>query len=137
RTPALSCGRNLVEAPGTAPGSEMPMPQGVYRHSRFPDRPNIGAACGFLKPPSACSAGGAPPTVPARSRRPFASEPSMSLRSAQSQEIDELRAQQSPTRRATVAALEEVLYEALPVLDHGFVRVVDYMGDDAAVVQAA
>ena len=42
-----------------------------------------------------------------------------------------------PTRRATVPALEEVLYEPLPVLDHGFVRVVDYMGDDAAVVQAA
>ncbi len=34
-------------------------------------------------------------------------------------------------------ALEEILYQALPVLDHGFVRVVDYMGDDAAVVQAA
>ncbi len=34
-------------------------------------------------------------------------------------------------------ALEEILYEPLPVLDHGFVRVIDYMGDDAAVVQAA
>ena len=34
-------------------------------------------------------------------------------------------------------ALEEILYEAFPVLDHGFVRVIDYMGDDAAVVQAA
>ena len=34
-------------------------------------------------------------------------------------------------------ALEEILYIALPVLDHGFVRVVDYMGDDAAIVQAA
>ena len=33
--------------------------------------------------------------------------------------------------------LEEVLYQAFPVLDHGFVRVIDYMGDDAAVVQAA
>ena len=41
------------------------------------------------------------------------------------------------TGRATVPALEELLYEAIPVLDHGFVRVVDYMGDDAAVVQAA
>jgi thymidylate synthase (FAD) len=36
-----------------------------------------------------------------------------------------------------VAALESVLYQATPVLDHGFVRVIDYMGDDAAVVQAA
>jgi len=36
-----------------------------------------------------------------------------------------------------VPALEEVLYDALPVLDHGFVRVIDYMGDDGAIVQAA
>src|ERR1700758_417768 len=41
------------------------------------------------------------------------------------------------TRRGTVPALEEILYEPLPVLDHGFVRVVDYMGDDAAIGQAA
>jgi thymidylate synthase (FAD) len=33
--------------------------------------------------------------------------------------------------------LEAILYEAIPVLDHGFVRVVDYMGDDSAIVQAA
>lgn len=41
------------------------------------------------------------------------------------------------TKRATVAALEELLYKAIPVLDHGFVRVIDYMGDDNAIVQAA
>jgi thymidylate synthase (FAD) len=41
------------------------------------------------------------------------------------------------TRRPTVPAMEELLYEPLPVLDHGFVRVVDYMGDDDAIVQAA
>jgi thymidylate synthase (FAD) len=41
------------------------------------------------------------------------------------------------TKRATVPALEEILYEPLPVLDHGFIRVIDYMGDDAAIVQAA
>jgi thymidylate synthase (FAD) len=41
------------------------------------------------------------------------------------------------TKRVTSASLEEVLYETLPVLDHGFVRVIDYMGDDLAVVQAA
>lgn len=41
------------------------------------------------------------------------------------------------TRRATVPALEEILYEPLKVLDHGFVRVIDYMGDDSAIVQAA
>ena len=34
-------------------------------------------------------------------------------------------------------ALEEILYEPIPVLDHGFVRVIDYMGDDGAIVQAA
>ena len=52
-------------------------------------------------------------------------------------EIDAQRGQQTLTRRETVPAIEEVLYEPLPVLDHGFVRVVDYMGSDAAVVQAA
>ena len=52
-------------------------------------------------------------------------------------EIDEARSVQQPTRRATVEALEEILFEPLPVLDHGFVRVIDYMGDDAAIVQAA
>ena len=55
-------------------------------------------------------------------------------------QLTEIAAQQAtttPTRRATVPALEAMLFEALPVLDHGFVRVIDYMGDDAAVVQAA
>lgn len=51
--------------------------------------------------------------------------------------IDDARAQRHTTRRATVPALEELLYEPTFVLDHGFVRVVDYMGDDSAVVQAA
>ncbi len=41
------------------------------------------------------------------------------------------------TRRVTVEALEKILYDALPVLDHGFIRVIDYMGNDNAVVQAA
>ncbi|WP_419760469.1 FAD-dependent thymidylate synthase [Acidisoma sp.] len=41
------------------------------------------------------------------------------------------------TLRATVPALEAKLYEAVPLLDHGFVRVIDYMGDDHAIVQAA
>jgi thymidylate synthase (FAD) len=52
-------------------------------------------------------------------------------------EIDAQRETMTPTRRASVPALEELLYEPIPVLDHGFVRVVDYMGDDAAIVQAA
>lgn len=41
------------------------------------------------------------------------------------------------TKRSTVQALEDLLYQPLKVLDHGFVRVIDYMGDDAAIVQAA
>ena len=61
----------------------------------------------------------------------------MPLTDEQSAEIAMLRAESVPTRRATVPGLEALLYEALPVLDHGFVRVVDYMGDDGAVVQAA
>ena len=51
--------------------------------------------------------------------------------------IEEARAGRVATRRPTVDALEAVLFEPMPVLDHGFIRVVDYMGDDAAVVQAA
>src|SRR5512147_1162943 len=55
----------------------------------------------------------------------------------QQAEIDAQRAACAETRRATVPAVEEILYRPLPVLDHGFVRVIDYMGDDAAIVQAA
>jgi thymidylate synthase (FAD) len=51
--------------------------------------------------------------------------------------VDELRHASALTHRVTVPALEAILYEPLPVLDHGFVRVIDYMGDDGAVVQAA
>ncbi len=61
----------------------------------------------------------------------------MPLTFEQKAAVDELRAETQPTRRATVPALEEILYEPIPVLDHGFVRVIDYMGDDGAVVQAA
>ena len=61
----------------------------------------------------------------------------MPLSSDQQAEIDQARGAAQPTLRPISPALEEILYKALPVLDHGFVRVVDYMGDDAAVVQAA
>ncbi|MGR3514102.1 MAG: FAD-dependent thymidylate synthase [Paracoccaceae bacterium] len=53
------------------------------------------------------------------------------------QEIEELRATQTLTRRAVSPGMEEHLYTIHPVLDHGFVRVIDYMGDDAAITQAA
>lgn len=39
--------------------------------------------------------------------------------------------------RPTVPDLDAILGHAFPILDHGFVRVVDYLGNDAAVVQAA
>jgi thymidylate synthase (FAD) len=61
----------------------------------------------------------------------------MTVTPEQRAEIDAAKAARAETRRATVPALEELLYEPLTVLDHGFVRVIDYMGDDAAVVQAA
>ena len=47
------------------------------------------------------------------------------------------RADEQPTRRVVSPGLEDILYQPIPVLDHGFVRVVDYMGDDGAIVQAA
>ena len=61
----------------------------------------------------------------------------MTLTPAQRAEIDDHRARRGTTRRPCVDALEEILFEALPVLNHGFIRVIDYMGDDAAIVQAA
>src|SRR3990167_6277392 len=61
----------------------------------------------------------------------------MPLSTDQQAEIDQARAGAQPTLRPIAPALEEILYQALPVLDHGFVRVVDYRGDAAAVVQAA
>jgi thymidylate synthase (FAD) len=61
----------------------------------------------------------------------------MAVTDEQRAEMEAQRATLQPTRRATVAALEEILYQPQPVLDHGFVRVIDYMGDDGAIVQAA
>ena len=61
----------------------------------------------------------------------------MSISQSKKQEISSIQDDLSQTRRATVPAMEEILFEPLPVLDHGFVRLVDYMGDDSAIVQAA
>ena len=61
----------------------------------------------------------------------------MELTKEQKAEIEIARSSSLKTRRPTVPMLEEILFEPIPVLDHGFVRVIDYMGDDAAVVQAA
>ena len=59
------------------------------------------------------------------------------LNLAQKEEIEQLKSSQHNTFRATVPELESILFNPIPVLDHGFVRVVDYMGDDSAIVQAA
>ena len=61
----------------------------------------------------------------------------MPLSPEQSADIAEQRTGAGTTLRPTVPALEAMLFHATAVLDHGFVRVIDYMGDDAAVVQAA
>lgn len=61
----------------------------------------------------------------------------MPLSPEQQSEIDEQRSQTSETLRSTAAGMEKHLYTAYPVLDHGFIRVIDYMGDDAAITQAA
>jgi len=61
----------------------------------------------------------------------------MALSEQQKKEILEQQSQKNTTKRVTSPELEKILYEAIPVLDHGFVRVVDYMGDDSSIVQAA
>ena len=61
----------------------------------------------------------------------------MKLTREQQQEIKDQQSQENKTKRVTVAELENILYEAIPILDHGFIRVIDYMGDDTSIVQAA
>ena len=61
----------------------------------------------------------------------------MKLTPEQKREINEQQSQKNETKRVTSSELEKILYEALPALDHGFVRVVDYMGDDTSIVQSA
>ena len=51
--------------------------------------------------------------------------------------MSELRDTTDPLPRPSVPTFEAILGAAHPVLDHGFVRVIDYMGDDAAIIQAA
>jgi thymidylate synthase (FAD) len=59
------------------------------------------------------------------------------LTPAQAAQIEAQRAQKGETIREIAPALEAQLYKAIPVLDHGFIRVIDYMGTDSAIVQAA
>ncbi len=52
-------------------------------------------------------------------------------------EIKNLKSETFTTKRVISPELEDVLYDILPVLDHGFIRVIDYMGNDSSIVQAA
>ena len=61
----------------------------------------------------------------------------MKLTKEQAQEIKDQQSQENTTKRVNSPELEKVLYEAIPILDHGFIRVVDYMGNDTSIVQAA
>ena len=61
----------------------------------------------------------------------------MKLTKEQAQEIKDQQSQQNKTKRVTAPELEKILYEAISVLDHGFIRVIDYMGDDTSIVQSA
>ncbi len=61
----------------------------------------------------------------------------MPITPEQQAEIEAQRGERRETLRATAPGMEQHLYTAHEVLDHGFVRVIDYMGDDSAICQAA
>ena len=102
----------MVAVVGTAPTSAMVITKFVYRHSWKSNFINI--------------------KVIAKDSITF-----MKLTKEQLAEINNQQSQNNSTKRVTVPDLEEILYEAIPALDHGFVRVVDYMGDDTSIVQSA
>ena len=102
----------MVEVVGTAPTSAMFITKFVYRRSWKTNTINIKA---IIKD----------------------SIKIMKLTKEQSQEIKDQQSQENKTKRVTAPELEKILFEALPVLDHGFIRVIDYMGDDSSIVQSA
>ena len=102
----------MVEVVGTAPTSAMVITKFVYRHSWKTNIINIkGITTDSI-------------TI-------------MKLTKEQSAEIKSQQSQSNKTKRVVVSELENILYEAIPALDHGFVRVIDYMGNDTSIVQAA
>ena len=102
----------MVEVVGTAPTSAMVITKFVYRRSWKTNIINIkGITTDSI-------------TI-------------MKLTKEQADEKKNQQSQSNPTKRVTAPELEKILYEAIPALDHGFVRVVDYMGDDTSIVQAA
>ena len=102
----------MVEVVGTAPTSAMVITKFVYRHSWKSNFINIKGN--------------------SRDSITF-----MKLTKEQQEDIKNQQSQSNSTKRVTSPELEKILYEALPALDHGFVRVVDYMGDDTSIVQSA
>ena len=104
----------MVEVVGTAPTSAMFITKFVYRHSWKSNTDNIKL---YFKDSIYLL--------------------NMALTEQQKKEITEQQSQKNTTKRVTSPELEKILYEAIPVLDHGFVRVVDYMGDDSSIVQSA
>jgi thymidylate synthase (FAD) len=104
----------MVEVVGTAPTSVMVITKFVYRHSWKTNNINIKLAA-----------------------RDSINKFIMKLTIEQKHEIAEQQSQKNTTKRVTSPELEKILYDAIPVLDHGFVRVVDYMGDDTSIVQSA
>jgi len=61
----------------------------------------------------------------------------MSLTINQEKEIEEQKSQINKTKRVISIDLENILYDVMPALDHGFIRVIDYMGNDSSIVQSA
>ena len=102
----------MVEVVGTAPTSAMVITKFVYRRSWKTNIINI--------------KGNTTDSITI-----------MKLTKEQAEEIKNQQSQSNPTKRVTAPELENILYEALPALDHGFVRVIDYMGDDTSIVQSA
>ena len=61
----------------------------------------------------------------------------MVLKKKQLNKIKSLRSKPKKTLRITSSSLERILYKQFKVLDSGFIRVMDYMGDDTAIIQSA
>ena len=59
------------------------------------------------------------------------------MKNKESNEIKSLRSKPKKTLRITSSSLERILYKQFKVLDSGFIRVMDYMGDDTAIIQSA
>ncbi len=102
----------MVEVVGTAPTSAMFITKFVYRHSWKTNTINIKTSHKD-------------------------SIKIMKLTKEQLQDIQDQKSQENITKRVTAPELEKILYDALPILDHGFIRVVDYMGNDSSIVQSA